>query len=348
MGKKGKKDHILIIRLSAMGDVAMLVPCVLALTKKYPSLNITILTRERFKPIFEGIPRVSIFSAEVKTEHKGLIGLYRLYKQLSKLQIDVVADTHNVLRSSILRVFFKVTGTQISKIDKGRKQKKLLTQKKGKVFKPLKTTHQRYADVFEKLGFTIHVSNNLLQKANLPLQYVSITNTSEKLIGIAPFAAFKSKMYPLSLMDEVIKNLSEYEGFKILLFGGGENEVQALSMMENKFGDIVINVAGKLSFREELRLISNLDIMLAMDSGNGHLAANYGVPIITLWGVTHPYAGFAPYGQSNDNSICANRVKYPFIPTSVYGNKFPEGYEKAMETIAPNDVCRKMMNILNK
>ncbi|MDT0606232.1 glycosyltransferase family 9 protein [Croceitalea rosinachiae] len=349
MGKKANINHILIIRLSAMGDVAMLVPCVLALTEKYPLLNITILTRERFMPIFENIPRVSFFSAEVKTKHKGILGLYRLYKQLSALQIDAVADTHNVLRSSILKLFFKVRGILFVQVNKGRKEKKLLVQEKDKVFKPLKTTHQRYADVFKRLGFPITLLNdNVLVKVALPKRILPLVNESESLVAIAPFAAYKSKMYPLILMEEVIKKISQYSNVKILLLGGGKKEVEILDKIAEKLGDNVVNVSGRLSFEQELALISNLRVMLSMDSGNGHLAANYGIPVITLWGVTHPYAGFAPFGQSEENSLCADRSQYPLIPTSVYGNKFPAGYDKAMESISPDDVYQKVVSVLEK
>ncbi|MEO0528703.1 MAG: glycosyltransferase family 9 protein, partial [Bacteroidota bacterium] len=105
---------------------------------------------------------------------------------------------------------------------------------------------------------------------------------------------------------------------------------------------------GKLTFQEELALISNLDLMLSMDSGNAHLAAMYGIPVVTLWGVTHPYAGFYPIKQARDNALLANRDKYPLIPTSVYGNKMPSGYEKAMETISPEAVFQKIEMILRK
>ena len=62
-------------------------------------------------------------------------------------------------------------------------------------------------------------------------------------------------------------------------------------------------VAGKLSFSEELDTISNLDCMISMDSGNAHLAAMYGVKVITIWGVTHPFAGFAPFHQPKEYSL---------------------------------------------
>ena len=83
-----------------------------------------------------------------------------------------------------------------------------------------------------------------------------------------------------------------------------------------------------------------------MDSGNGHLAAIFGIPVLTLWGVTPPYAGFAPFNQPESNQLISDRKKYPLIPTSVYGNKYPKGYEKAIETIAPETVLEKIKEIL--
>lgn len=107
-------------------------------------------------------------------------------------------------------------------------------------------------------------------------------------------------------------------------------------------------MVGKLSFSEELELISNLDVMLAMDSGNAHLSAMFGVATITLWGVTHPFAGFYPYGQPIKNALLADRQKFPLIPTSVYGNKYRYGYEQAILTISNEDILSKIKEILDK
>ena len=147
--------HILVIRLSAMGDVAMTVPVLRAFTEQYPDVKITVLTREFFKPFFGDLQNVSVFNAEVNGKHKGVFGLLKLSKELKKLDIDAVADLHNVLRSKILKFFF--FGIKVVQIDKGRAEKKALTS--GQNVKQLKTTHQRYADVFEQLGFKIDLSN---------------------------------------------------------------------------------------------------------------------------------------------------------------------------------------------
>jgi ADP-heptose:LPS heptosyltransferase len=340
--------HILVIRLSAMGDVAMTVSVILGICKKYPSVKITVLTKPFMGPIFSDIPNVSVFNADVKGKHKGILGLWKLYKELAYLQIHMVADLHHVLRSSILKQFFKLRAIPFIQIDKGRDEKKKLIDPKGVKLEPLKSTFKRYSEVFEKLGYTISVNEMVvLPKKSLPKDFVHLKDNQEQLlVGIAPFAAFKGKMYPLNLMKEVVNELNNTNKYKIILFGGGQQEVEILSTWDNQFNN-VFSAAGKLSFSAELSLISNLRLMLAMDSGNAHLAAMFGVPTVTLWGVTHPYAGFFPFGQSKDNALLADRVQYPLIPTSIYGNKFPAGYENVMSTIQPTKVVQKIIEVIN-
>ena len=138
--------NILIIRLSAMGDVAITVPILRAFSEQYPEVKVTVLTRALFTPFFRHIPNVTIHVADVNNKHKGVFGLFKLARELKKKKFDAVADLHNVLRSNILKPMIGVK--RHVTIDKGRKQKQELV--KGKL-KQLKTTYQRYADVFEAL-----------------------------------------------------------------------------------------------------------------------------------------------------------------------------------------------------
>lgn len=330
--------HILVIRLSAMGDVAMTVPVLRMFTQQYPEVRLTVLTRALFVPFFRNLKNVSVYTADLKEKHQGFFGLLELSKELRILGIDAIADLHNVLRSKILKLF--LLDLKNSQIDKGRAEKKALV--KGEIFEQLKTTHQRYKDVFETLGFPIKDEAPIFpERAVLNYKTREIVGNDHQIwIGIAPFAAYKSKMYPLEFMQEVIEELSKT--YKILLFGG-KVDADYLNALENKN---VRSIAGKLNFDEELDLISNLDIMLSMDSGNAHIAAMMGVKVLTLWGVTHPYAGFFPFHQNENHALLADRTKFPKIPTSVYGNKFPEGYETCMQTISPNDVIQKVISIV--
>ena len=79
-----------------------------------------------------------------------------------------------------------------------------------------------------------------------------------------------------------------------------------------------------------------------MDSGNAHIAAMFGTKVVTLWGATHPFAGFAPFNQPLENCLVSDREKYPLLPTSVYGNKKVAGYENVMRTILPQTVVEKI------
>ena len=339
----------MVIRLSAMGDVAMTVPVLSVFAQTYPEIKITVLTRGFFKPLFSQIPNVSFYEADIKGKHKGILGLWKLYKELKALHIDAVADLHNVLRSNIIKYFFLLSGFTFVQLNKGRAEKEALIRERNKIFKQLKTTHQRYVDVFSQLGFPLNVSKkNLLSKQELNDTILTLVGTkTKKWIGIAPFAAHPSKMYPIELMREVVNYLNNTNEYKILFFGGGKKEQERLDNWQTQFSNS-INITGKLSFSSELSLISNLDLMLAMDSGNAHLAAMFAIPTVTLWGGTHPYAGFYPFGQDIENAILSDRKKYPAIPTSIYGNKMPEGYENAMKTIRPETVYMKIEELLTK
>jgi ADP-heptose:LPS heptosyltransferase len=244
---------------------------------------------------------------------------------------------------------FALSGKKRATVDKGREGKKELTRSKNKIFKPLPTMFERHAKVFEELGFSLDLSNpEFPEKANLSSDILEIIgNQNQKLIGIAPFAQYDSKVYPIDLMTEVISKLAENQNFKILLFGGGKKEIEILDSLSQPFEN-VINMAGKIKFQQELHLISNLDVMLSMDSGNAHIAAMLGVKVVTLWGATHPYAGFLPFNQSFENALTSDRNQYPKLPTSVYGNKIVEGYEDVMRTISSKDVIDKIEEQFSK
>lgn len=341
-------NNILVIRLSAMGDVAMTVPVLKSLTNQYPDIQITLLSRPFFEPIVNNLLNVNFIAVDLKNKHKGLSGIFSLFFELRKYKFDAVADLHGVLRSHILRFLYKISGKRVAQIDKGRAEKKALTRSENKVFKQLKTTPERYADVFRDLGF------------DFSLQALSTNKLKNhpKRIGIAPFAQHAAKQYPLEMMENVVATLSAT--YDVFLFGGGNKEKTVLDGWANKKANSyddpsqyfserkgsVYSTVGKQSFAEELNLISTLDLMIAMDSGNGHLAANFGVPVLTIWGLTHPFAGFAPYGSSEKNWLLPNLSNYPNIPTSVYGNNMPDGYEKAMESITPEMVLKKVEELL--
>lgn len=342
-----KKSHILIFRLSAMGDVAMTVPVIRALVAQYPEVRVTVVSRPFFKPFFKSIPRVDFFAVDVKKQHKGFLGLLRLYSDLKALEINYFADFHNVLRSQIVRRLFAISGVKMAALDKGRAAKKALTRVENKVFKPLPTMFENHAITLSKLGFPIDLSNPKFPSVeHMSPVLKNITGLKqEHWIGIAPFAQYATKVYPLDLMQQVIDGLAEKEDNKIFLFGGGEKEQALLNQLKRDNPQVIVMV-GKVKLQDELALIQHLDVMLSMDSGNAHMAAMLGKKVITLWGGTHPFAGFAPFNQPADYALTADRSQYPLLPLSVYGNKVIPGYEDVMRTILPETVISKINTVL--
>ena len=339
--------HIAVMRLSAMGDVAMTVPVLRALVQQHPELRITFVSRPFYQPFFKDIPNVSFFTFDKQHRHKGLLGVFRLYRDIKELNIDAFADLHNVLRSKIVRRLLFLSGKKVVSVNKGRREKKAMTRSQNKNFRQLTTMFQRHADVFGELGFPVDLSKPVFPvKQTLDKQTHAATGDHiQKWIGIAPFAQYELKTYPSDMMAEVIDLLAAHKDYKLFLFGGGEKEIEILDSFSHGKAN-VITVAGKLPFENELQLISNLDLMLSMDSGNAHIAAMYGVPVVTLWGATHPYLGFAPFGQSLENAIVSNREVFPKLPTSVYGNKKVVGYKDVMRTIPIEKVLENVKRII--
>lgn len=321
----------------------MTVPVIRAFAAQNPDVRITFISRPFFKPFFEGIPNLAFFAFDAKERHKGFLGLIRLFNDLRKLDIDAFADLHNVLRSKVVRTLFALGGKRTASVDKGRAEKKALTRAENKIFEPVTPMFERHVKVFQELGFQIDLSNPVFPpKQQMDKEIIDlIGEKNQNWIGIAPFAQYDSKVYPQDLMQEVIDSLAGNANHKILLFGGGNKEIEILEQFAEGKENVNV-IAGKIAFRQELQLISNLDVMLSMDSGNAHIAAMLGVNVITLWGATHPYAGFLPFNQPLGSALVSDRNQFPKLPTSVYGNKKVEGYEEVMRTIKPEEIVEKI------
>ena len=334
-------NKLLIIRFSALGDIAMSVPIVHDLAVQYPDLEITMLSREMARPLFEQLPQnVHFIAADLKGRHKGLLGLCRLWRDAHLSDFDYIADFHGVLRTWWLRTEGCLRRKKIAKIDKGRNGKKALTRQKNKVFVQQATSFERYAKVLGQLGFSIKPSFT-------KLDYSSFCETqkpdNETWIGIAPFAKHEAKVYPMDKMEQVIKALSEREHTTVFLFGGGTTENEQIERLCAKYNN-VRPAKSQQGLKGELALMGQLDVMLSMDSANMHLASLVGTRVVSVWGGTHPYAGFLGWNQKAEDCI---QLDLPCRPCSVYGNKpcFRGDYA-CMNGIAPKQVIKKISTYL--
>jgi ADP-heptose:LPS heptosyltransferase len=308
---KQARTCVLVLRFSALGDVAMVAATLHEVAAAHRHVEFMVASQPFMAPLFDGPDNVSCIATDIHGRYNGLRGLWKLFLRLRDLRPDVVADVHDVLRTKVLRLLFRLSGVKVVVIDKGRKEKRQLTRRNNKKLRPIKTMIERYR---ETLGMAIG-----RQKANpgeVPAPAPEVSKEGGKRLGIAPFARYRGKCYPTARMEKIVAHFAAYDNVEVYLFGGGAKEVKVLSEWEKKYH--VVSMAGKTSLGNELIKLRGMDVVLSMDSANMHLASFVGVPVVSVWGATHPYAGFTGWKQAPENCM---QIDLPCRPCSVFGNK---------------------------
>ena len=344
-----KVNKILVLRFSAMGDVAMTVPVVYALAQAHPELEITVVSRDFFAPLYEFAPHNVRFWGIDMREYGSIGKLGKLYAELRRENFDTIADLHDVLRTKYLRLRFRLAGRKVAVIDKGRAQKRRLTRARNKCLCPLPTSFERYAQVFRHFGLTLKMdafTSVIPPRLDIPTSVPLMATARRKRfwIGVAPFAKHAGKTYPPGLMEQVVRVLAARRDTCIFLYGGKE-DIPALQAWSQRYPNTVL-CAGNQSLRQDLLSMSCLDVMISMDSANMHLASLVGTPVVSIWGATHPFAGFLGWKQSEENAVQAD---LPCRPCSVFGNKPCRRDDYAcLHHITPEMIVEKVEKFLVK
>ena len=306
----------LVIRFSAMGDILLTLPVLAAACEQNPNARFIVLTRPKFSVFFEGYPQIQVLSIDVDKEYDGIKGLWKLSRQLRREQkFGSILDLHQNIRSFFIKLFLLRSSSYT--IFKGRRRKKALTRKNRKSNKILLHSTERYARVLRKAGLKVDLNEVGQRNYFKELEPLDLHKESH-WIGIAPFAQHEGKIWPKEYIREVM--LSIPESSTILLFGGGDEEIYLLRQLSVDCDNVEV-IGPKYSLKQQLSLISALDVMLCMDSGNMHLAALAGIRTVSVWGATHPNAGFGPFGSQEHNIVQIPKSELPCRPCSIYGNK---------------------------
>ncbi|MBO7588573.1 MAG: glycosyltransferase family 9 protein [Bacteroidaceae bacterium] len=338
--------NVLLIRFSAIGDVAMSVPVVRSLAKAFPDTRFTILTSVRFLPFFKGLPpNAAVLGVDLKRDYHGRGGVRRLFRLLEPMGFDAVADLHGVLRTCLLGMMFRLRGIPVRSIRKNRLSRYSLTRLHFKDLSPRPASWERYCRVLERSGFRFRVEfSSLFPPGGGDMTAISAFVGSKETpwIGIAPFAAHRGKVYPLELMERVVAGIDASGPCRQFLFAYGK-EREEVASWEEKYPSVTL-IETRLGIEGELVLISHLDVMLSMDSANMHIASLTGTPVVSVWGATHPAAGFLGYGQREEDCV---QVDLKCRPCSVYGKrKCRYGDYRCLTGIAPETVTAKVLAYL--
>ena len=315
----------------------MTVPVISILRSTHPEIKITLLTTKFFSTLYNQIPEINFLYFEPK--HKTLQGLFGLSRKINKINPDFIIDLHDVLRTKILRLFLINKFGHTVVVNKGRKEKKLLIR--GIKSEPLKLMHRRYAETFEALNIKINIDDFSYYKKIKITNHNYAFSSNDKLIGIAPFARHQCKEYSINNIINFIDSLDK--SWQILIFGAPGNEEQKIIKLCNNNSNRHV-ISSNYNLEQQMAIMSNLDVMISMDSANGHIASLFGIDVITIWGATHPNSGYGPLNQPKENSIVPDLNKYPDLPVTIYGSDCPADYVEAINTIK----CERILERLNK
>lgn len=341
MPKKSNIKHLLVIRLSAMGDVAMVPHALRALRENYPDLKISVLTRPLFTPLFDGL-NVEIIPIDTKEKHKGTAGIFRLAHEIADMGVDAVADLHSVLRTRMLTSFLRLFhGVKCNTILKGRVSKWMrMDGGCSAVTKALKHTVERYCDVLLRLGFKFEYPDAAVKRDRpnpMPFE-----KGGERWIGIAPFSVHEGKRYPLHLVRVVVAKLAaQYD--RVFIHSGGGDELAFAEELEREYSNVVA-VFSKVKLAQEIDLISKLDCLISMDSFAMHMGSLVATPVVSVWGATHPMLGFSGYKCDPRGVV---QLDLPCRPCSTYGNKRCRmGDHHCLHDIDPQTVVDRVAELL--
>lgn len=316
--------NVLIVRFNALSDVAMTVPVVYSVCAAHPDLRFIMLTQPVASTLFVNKPsNLEVVAVDVKDKYKGIMGMRKLYGDMKKQYgIDVCIDLQGNSQSRALGFFCRLGGVAVERIDDGSRGQKELTRQKNKRMFPLISFRERYREVFYRAGFTFTETFKSLfegEKASSSI-FAEITppkKDGETWIAVAPFAKYPGKVYPLPMMKKVVDELASWDNVKLFLCGSAE-EHKILAEWEKEYDNVISIAVKKYGFPLELSLLSHCDVMLSMDSANMHLASLVCVPVVSVWGATHPYCGYMGWHQDMRDVVQLNMI---CRPCSVFGDK---------------------------
>ena len=297
--------RVLITCFSSISNVAAIVPQLYGLTLDYPEHEFVVLSRSFLRPLFDKINNITFVGSDIRGAHKSPMGIYRLFKELKALRPDVVLDMQRSWRTKMITRLFILSGTKTLAIGFASAEQKRLIKRGAEKYHPIPTIFDRQARLYAKIGLKVNDSFCKLYEPSIEQKDKITKLYGEKQgqwIGIAPFSIARGKTLPFRKMKNIIMHFDKQPNTKIFLFGAGEMENELLSDWQSLYENVYA-VYTNLQLDDELALMNRLDVMVSMDSANMHLASLMAVPVVSVWGATHPYSGFLGWKQSIDNCV---------------------------------------------
>lgn len=333
---------ILIIRFSSFGDVVLTTPVITKIKEKYPEAQIDFIVYTTFSEAITLNPKIRKTILFDKSKSKDKKYIHDLIDQLKLENYDYVIDLHSKLLSRIIGKGISLgKNTKYLKYKKRKWWKTLLVKLKLTPYHADCTIVESYFSALKKLNLKFETKNieegkgdalefyfskemeeNLVQKYSLD---------KKDYIVLAPGASKFTKKWPY--YNELSKKFLEKTNFRIFVIGGKED----FESVENN-NERVINLCGKISFKESGIILKYSKLSVVNDSGPFHISRAVGAKTFVFFGPTDP-----KLFSFEKNTYLFQNPNCP--PHSLYGDdKFQKKYSKCMSDIKLEDVFKKIIS----
>jgi heptosyltransferase I len=302
---------ILLIKLSAIGDVVHTLPLLEVLRKSFPTARIDWLVEEEARPMIEGHKDVDhvIVSCRKSWQKRffspgqGLAVLKEIKRFVQTIRThryDLVIDLHGLFKSGILTGLAR--GRRKIGFTGGKEGSMLFLTDRPYPFDYNRHALDRYLQAARYLGCGTNswkgkISLQQGDKERIDRLVTDHLSPSESLVAINPMARWITKLWDEERFASLAGRLQGELSCKVL-FTGSPGDRPVIERIIANINPRPLNLAGSTSLRELAYLYTLCRLIVTTDTGPMHIAAAMGVPVVALFGPTAPWRT-GPYGMGH-------------------------------------------------
>ncbi len=307
--------NILIVKLSAIGDVIHTLPALNALRRHYPDARITWLIEEAAASLVKGheaLDRVIVSRRKQwvrglisgPSRGENLIAIYRFFRTLRDTRYDLIIDFQQLLKSGI--PVWLARGKCKVGFDRGMEHMEHSHIFLNRRIRPVSMeihALRRYLMLTEAMGvpvrnteYRIPVKASDRKKVEELLEQQG-AGTGRMFVGINPVAQWETKLWQNEKFAILADRLAEDYGAETV-FTGGAGDRPTVNEIRSRMKSRSVSLVGKTSLRQLAALYEKTAFVISTDTGPMHLAAAVGTPVIALFGPTAPWRT-GPFGSGH-------------------------------------------------
>lgn len=352
--------NILIIKLSAIGDVIHTLPALNAIRDHFTDAHITWVVEEAAAPLVQGhraLDRVLISKRKRwigglrgPNRRRCLLEMVRFIRALRDTRYDLVFDFQQLLKSGVLAGLAR-GGRKIG-FGKGMQHMEKSYLFLNRTVPAVSMEHhalKRYLMLVEAAGIPVRKIAYDLPVAEDDRKAVSaLLNRSEPanskpdtdgdsdtpFVALNPMAQWESKLWRNDRFADLADRLIHGYGVRVV-FTGGPEDASMIADIQSRMDGVALNLAGRTSLKQLAALYERARCVITTDTGPMHLAAAVGTPVVALFGPTAPWRT-GPFGAGH------RIVRLGPACSPCFKRRCPRPHRICLEKVTVSDVLKEL------